>query len=62
MPWTRRADRERAARIEAEARANRTVSDWIVVNPMTSAIDHQDKLNNWTLSAKILFSGGRRNP
>jgi hypothetical protein len=57
MPWTRRADAERDARLKAEARANATTSDWMIVKPLAAAIEYEDRLNNWTRHAKALFSG-----
>ena len=58
FPWTKRADRDREARIEAEEKLTLVESDWEdLVRPVVSKIRQEDSLNNWTENLKRIYIG-----
>lgn len=60
FPWTKRADRDREARIEAEEKLTRVQSDWErLVEPVVNTIKQEDTLNNWTENLRRIYIGGR---
>jgi len=60
FPWTKRADRDREARIEAEKKLTRVELDWErLVEPVVSTIKQEDSLNHWTESLRRIYIGGR---
>lgn len=57
FPWTRRADAERKKRIEAEQRLVEVEADWERVREHRAAVQREVALNDWTRTAKTIFSG-----
>ena len=57
MPWTRRAERERDAREDAEKRLAEVKADWPRVKHQTATARQQMELNGWTRTITVIFSG-----
>lgn len=61
FPWTRRADEERTKRIESAKKLDNVLQDWHEITSNVDAIEKEIRINNWTITAKSLFSGGDQN-
>lgn len=57
MPWTKRAEKERELRENAELRAEEIEKDWAQIRRHRRSIDREVELNDWTGTAIALFSG-----
>ena len=57
LPWTRRAEVETKKRIESEERLTRVLEDWDSIVTSTHAVTKEVRLNDWTNTAKLLFTG-----
>ena len=58
FPWTRRAEAERAKRLEAERRLAEVEADGETVQRHRAAVRREVNLNDWTRTAKTIFNGG----
>lgn len=57
LPWTRRAEVETKKRVESEQRLANVLEDWDSVTTSTDAVTKEVRLNDWTNTAKLLFTG-----
>lgn len=57
FPWTRRAEAEKAKRIEAQQRLARALADTARVRAHREAVRREVVLNDWTRTAKAIFGG-----
>lgn len=60
FPWTRRAEAERAKRVESDEKLEDVLNDWDIIDTSVNAVEREVRINNWTLTAKLLFSGGEK--
>jgi len=58
FPWTRRAEAEKAKRLEDEKRLAEVRADWEPVRRHRAAVRKEVELNDWTRTAKTIFGGG----
>ena len=61
FPWVKRAEQERAKRIESDAKLQDVLKDWENIETSVNAVEREVRINNWTLTAKLLFTGGENN-
>ena len=61
FPWVKRAERERAKRLESDAKLQDVLKDWENIETSVNAVEREVLINNWTLTAKLLFTGGEAN-
>lgn len=57
FPWTKRADAERAKRLDAEKKLAEVEADWEPVRRHRAAVRREVALNDWTRTAKTVFGG-----
>lgn len=57
FPWNRRADEERAKRIEAQERLAQAEADMPRIRRHREAVRREVVLNDWTRTAKAIFGG-----
>ena len=57
LPWTRRAEAETKKRLESEERLTKVLEDWSSIETYTHEVTKEVRLNDWTNTAKLLFTG-----
>ena len=60
LPWNRRAAEQTRHVDEARQRLRRAHDDWVPLAAPLVRIDREIDLNDWTATAKRIFSGRRR--
>lgn len=60
LPWNKRAAVQREHVAQARERLRRAHDDWIPLADPLTRIDREIDLNDWTATAKRIFSGRGR--
>ena len=60
LPWSRRAIRAERELHRTRARLQDIHQDWTPLAHNLNRIDHEIQENEWTLTARKIFSGGAR--